>query len=276
VRHLELDTLVDYKIDNLPADRRKDCEEHLASCETCRSSLSNIDRLVEALEDMPSEVASAHLHEHVFALVDHEQTIRLLGDAPLAPTPAPDLESRALSQIEDPQATGTASVLKRRAGYSPTAFRALTGVAAILLAGLALTTFKIADLNQELDRATETGVPPGHEVQAIALGKGEGDVNLDLIHFKHNNYRLRLFTNDFPVQRDGHHYEVWLDGEGGPTLAGSFRITHLDKITFEFNIGVDPADHNHITILEEADDGDLSRDGRLVAEGTLDPDNVDH
>ena len=274
--HLERETLVGYKIDDLPTDLRKKCEEHLSSCAACRTSLEDIGRLIEALEDMPSEVVSEDLEEHVFALVDHDQTIRLLGDAPLAPAPAADLEARALAQIESSETTGNASPLQRRSRYSPTAFRALTGVAAVLLAALAFTTFKIADLNQELDRTEQTGVPPGHSVQTIALGKGDGDVSLDLIHFRHNNYRLRLFTKDFPVQREGHHYEVWLEGEGGSALAGSFRITHLDKVTFEFNIGVDPADHNHITIREEADDGDLSRDGRLVAKGTLDPDHVDH
>ncbi|MDQ3954709.1 MAG: hypothetical protein M3285_04065 [Actinomycetota bacterium] len=275
MKHLERETLVDYRIDNLSADRRTTCEEHLAVCEHCREALQNLDQLVGALEDIPSERAPADLEEHVFALVDHDRTVRLLKDAPLAPTPDADLESRTLAQIEG-DTTGAALLRQKPTGYSRNVVRSLVGVAAILLAGLAFTTFKIADLNEELDRKNGNAPPPGHLVQTIALGKTEGDVGLRLIHFRHNNYRLRLYTDHFPVQRQGHHYEVWLEGSGGQALAGSFRITHPDEVTLEFNIGVDPALHNHITILEEADDGDLSRDGRVVAKGTLDPDHVDH
>lgn len=277
MKHLERETLVDFRIDNLSAKRRTTCEEHLATCERCRNSLQSLDQLVGALEDLPSETAPADLEKHVFALVDHDQTIRLLKDAPLAPTPAGDLETRALAQIEG-ETTAVAPLRQKSPGYSRNVFRSLVGVAAILLVGLAFTTFKIADLNEQLDRRDGGGpsVPPGHSMQTIALGKTEGDVGLELIHFRHNNYRMRLFTNNFPVQKEGHHYEVWLDGPGGQALAGSFRITRPDEVTFEFNIGVDPAEHNHITILEEADDGDLSKDGRVVAEGTLDPDHVDH
>lgn len=275
MKHLEREALVDYRIDNLPAERRTICEEHLAVCEHCRKSLQNLDQLVGALEDIPSETAPADLEEHVFALVDHDQTIRLLKDAPLAPAPEDDLESRALAQIEG-DTTGWVPLRHKPTGYSRNVVRSLVGVAAILLAGLAFTTFKIADLNDQLDPRRENRPPPGHSVQTIALGKAEGDVGMELIHFRHNNYKLRLYTDGFPVQREHHHYEVWLDGSGGQAFAGSFRITHPDQVTFEFNVGIDPALHNRVTILEEADDGDLARDGRVVANGTIDPDHVDH
>jgi hypothetical protein len=273
--HLSRKVLIDYRIDNLQADDRRACADHLQSCDACRISFQNLERLFAELGALPTEQAPADLEEHVFALVDHDPTIQLLHEAPLAPLPGADLEDRSLSQIDG--AGGLVKAHQQEANASSrTRWRVLVAVAAVLATALAFTTWRVADLNDRLERVPGTGVPPGHEVQEIPLASGAGQVHLELIHFRHDNYKLLLYTKDFPVQKAGHHYEMWLDGKGGPSLAGSFRITHRDQVTFQFNIGIDPAEHNRIEIIEARDGGSLSRQGTVVAEGVLDPAHVDH
>lgn len=248
-------------------------EEHVAGCSACRMRMESLQELASALRDTPLDMRPpGDLEDHVFELVARDRTIRALEETPLAPAPPADLEERVMGAVQAAAGSPSAVVdLETKRRGVRTRVLAVAAVFALgAIGGGALVQTLESGGSEDL-----TEMPEGHPVQVVALEGSQGSVNLELVHFRHDNYRLELHTEHFPVQRPGHHYELWLSGAGGEVLAGSFRLERDDEVTFVFNLGIDPAMHTDVEIREEPDSGDGSGEGRVVASGKIDPDDVE-
>lgn len=276
-RHVRED-LLEFALGESGPDGAEEIERHLADCSACSSELErlrNVIRLVEAapLEPAPPET----LREEAFLKVEHARTVALLESAPLSPEPDPGMADRVLS---DARLNNVASLAGARKKEPSRGLRALAALgAAALIVALGFSVWRIGALTNELEGLKNQdagGNPPGHSMQTVAVAGVGINAELELVHFRHDNYRLELTTDDFPVQKEGHHYEVWLKGESGESKEGSFRILRPDRITFHFNVGIDPADYPRVEIIEEPDAGSPKTEGEVVARGRIDPAHVEH
>ncbi len=271
------DDLVDVLLDDAPMERTAEIDRHLQECTECSAALHRLRSMREVVTSAPLEPAPpAGLEEDVFVRIKHARTAELLETAPLGPEPDDGLAERVFS---DARLGKVVSMETARRDKRSKAMRGvLIGVAAALIVALGFTTMRMASLNGQLNdlKKEDSGIASGHPQQVVALsGEGTGS-ELELVHFRHDNYRLQLVADDFPVQKDGHHYEVWLEGSGGEAFAGSFRILRPDKVTFVFNVGIDPSEFTKVEIVEEPDDGIARRQGEIVSEGMIDPAQGDH
>ena len=266
--------LVDAVVGPPPAE----VERHLASCAECSAELDRLRGLGGLLGEAPLDPApSDSLRDEVFLRVKHAETVGLLTDAPLTPEPERALGERVLNDAR----LGTVTPLGPRKRIR---FGVAMGTAAVLVGALVASLAQIDGLNERVDNLRETarsasvfsGVPFGHSMQKLPVAGDDFDSDIELVHFGHDNYRLQLLAEDVPVQASGHHYELWLRGEEGQSLAGSFRLLHEDDITFLFNVGIDPAEYNEVQIIEEPDFGGPSIEGEVVATGWIDPAHVEH
>ena len=273
-RHV-LDELIDVLLEDGSQPSTKDVEDHLQTCAECRSAFDRLRVVREMVADAPLEPRPPEtLRDEVFVRMKHFRTTELLEAAPLSDEPDRGLQDRVFS---DARLDKVVPIEKGRT-KRPTWVRGMVaaGAAALVLA-LGFSVLQIASLNDKLDDIEGDGsVAIGHPVQTVAIS-GEGiESELELVHFRHDNYRLQLVTEDFPVQEAGHHYEVWLEGKAGATLAGSFRIEYQDEVTFIMNVGIDPSEYTRVEIVEEPDGGSAAREGEVIAAGTIDPAHVKH
>ncbi|MDQ4145030.1 MAG: anti-sigma factor [Actinomycetota bacterium] len=274
-RHVRAE-LVDVLLGEVPGERLPEIDQHLSECPDCSEALERLRSVRAAVASAPLEPAPpAGLAEDVFLRVKHTGTVALLESAPLGPEPDADMANRVFA---DARLEKVVSLDSARERSGRTRRGLLVAGAALLVIALGFSVMRIAALSDQVkDLEQQTAVEPdGHDMQTVAVAGLGIESQLELVHFRHDNYRLELQTKDFPVQKEGHHYEVWLVGEGGETQAGSFRILRDDEITFVFNVGIDPRDYSRVEIIEEPDDGDPEKEGEVVAEGTIDPDHVEH
>jgi anti-sigma-K factor RskA len=139
---------------------------------------------------------------------------------------------------------------------------------------------RVASNSPATSSAEEAGIaqpPTGHPMQTIEMDGGTVAADLELVHFKHDNYRLALHASDLPGCSAQKFYEVWLREEGGDEYsAGSFRIVKPDDIVFNFNVGIDPAEYYLVEVTREPMDGSTAKEGPVIMRGALDPDHVEH
>ena len=272
--HHVREDLVDALLGDASQAKASEVEKHLQGCSDCRAVFDQLGRLRETVAAAPLEPAPPKdLRDDVFVRVKHFRTAELLETTPLGAEPDGGLADRVFSDVRLDKVVSIESARARR----PAVVRGLlVAGAAVLVAALVFSVMQITDLNKKVDELENSDIALGHPVQTVEV-TGEGvDSELELVHFRHDNYRLQLVTKDFPVQKEGHHYEVWLEGEGGETLAGSFRILRPDEVTFIFNVGIDPSQYTRIEIVEEPDDGSAAREGEVIAKGSIDPGHVEH
>ena len=282
-----------YVIDNLDATERDLFDRHLSDCVDCSRAVTRLERVTDMLASAPLDVdPPRELEDHVLALVRHDRTARLAATAALLPEPPDHLAERALGKV----ATETGPVeVSRGSNWWPRVTAVLTpafGAVALVLAFLFASSLE--DLDTARQRVTdlrrqgpsgdgaEQPSPPGrtppagHPMQTVTLTGTEGETELDLFHFRYDNYRLRLHTDELPVQPEGYHYELWLSGEDGTTSAGSFRMEKTAEFVIDFNVGVDPAEYTRVEITKEPDSGPPSKSSDVLVSGEIDPDHVRH
>jgi hypothetical protein len=123
--------------------------------------------------------------------------------------------------------------------------------------------------------ASAGGAPVGHPMQTIELTGDAAAADLELVHFKHDNYRLQLHADGLPGCPPTQYYELWLRGDDGEVSAGSFRMVRHDDVLFTFNVGVDPAEYYMVEVTREPADGATDKEGPVVMSGVLDPAQVE-
>lgn len=263
--------LVDYLLGETEGNA---IERHLQECVQCAGELARLRVMRDALVDAPLDPSPrAELADEVFLRVRHAGTVELLENAPLIPAPDRDLGNRVLNDAR----LGSLDARRRaRLGWA-------VGAAAVLMGALGVSLFQIDELNERVQGLRTnglagifSGVPEGHSMQTLPVAGEDFDSNVELVHFSHDNYRLQLVAENVPVQSPGHHYELWMWGKDGHSLAGSFRLRWEDDLTFLFNVGIDPAEYNKVQIIEEPDIGGPAIQGEVVATGWIDPAQVEH
>ena len=272
--------LAEYLVGSLEQSHREEVEAHLDDCRDCTrqlESLESIERL--AAMNPPAPEPPARLADHVFALVGAEEAAAAARKAAIGPEPPPDLEQRALAR---------AGIFPGR--DRPWPVRVAAALAPALALAAAVLSFMYADARNDLDSAQEpaagptsgavieqlAGLPIGHPMQTVELSGESAAADMQLVHFRHDNYRLELHAADLPGLVPNHYYEVWLSGRDGEISAGSFRILWPDDLVFNFNVGIDPAEYHHIEITQEPVDGATFKEGPVVMRGNFDPTHVAH
>lgn len=266
-----------YARGELEGRQRASLEEHLGDCGGCKEELNQVRRVVELvgaakLAAPPSE----GLKSATLGMIRQEGIGNVLRSAALGPRPPADLRERALKR-----ATGQSSPPQSPTSRRMPLIAGTLAVAALVAALLALGfRAQIGALEEEIgdlqESVEEKFGPEGHRLQTFDLAGPEASAEAELTHFRHDNYRLSLMAEDFPLTPTGRHYELWLTGDKGEVSLGTFRVTQADELTFNFSIGVDPAEFPIVELTIEPNDGDPAQSGELVARAHLDGDNVHH
>ena len=272
--------LAAYAVDGLDDNERAGVEEHLAECDSCSDALAAL-RSVEAMATAaPLRPESPpDLEDRVFAYVDAYEAAQAASTAAIGPEPPNDLERRSLERA----GVLTVPIRTKRQRVAMVLAPAFAAAAAVL-------SFMYMDARSDLGSepteagsagpavvgADSAGPPVGHPMQTIELAGDTVAADLELVHFRHDNYRLELHAWDVPNCPATHYYEVWLRGDDGEVSAGSFRVIRPDDIVFNFNVGIDPAEYYLVEVTREPVDGASEKEGPVVMRGTLDPAHVEH
>jgi hypothetical protein len=266
--------LAAYVAGALDPKEHDEIEAHIAECAGCARALSALRSVEELAAGAPLRPeAPAELEERVFAYVQSYEAAQAASLAALGPEPPTDLERRSLER---------AGILGRPRSLR---HRVATVLAPAFAAAAAVLSFMYMDARSDLDTSpgvaisptassviggSAVEVPQGHPMQTIQLTGGVAAADLELVHFKHDNYRLELRTVDLPGCPPGHYYELWMRGDDGEVSAGSFRIIRPDDILFSFNVGIDPGEYHLVEITREPEHGGPHKEGPVVMRGELD------
>jgi hypothetical protein len=271
--------LAPYVVDSLDPSERKIVEMHLTGCPACSDALGALRAVEELAVAAPLRPESpADLEDRVFAYVQAYEAAQAAATAALGPEPPVDLERRSMERagiLGPPR-----SLRHRVAVVLAPAFAAAAAVLSFMymdarddagsIPGVAITPTTSSVLG-----ASAGGAPVGHPMQTIELTGETAAADLELVHFKHDNYRLQLHAAGLPACPPTHYYELWLKGDDGEVSAGSFRMAWPDDIWFNFNVGVDPAEYYLVEVTREPADGATDKEGRVMMTGVLDPAQVD-
>lgn len=118
-------------------------------------------------------------------------------------------------------------------------------------------------------------MPEGHKTQIVGL-EGMGPDELEVRHYRHDNFRLTLSTDGFEPTLAGFHYAVWVRGSDGDVAIGTFRIKRPDDFEIPFALGVNPSEYPELVITLEPNDGDPALTGEIVTSGEFDLETVHH
>lgn len=270
--------LVAYLRGELDEPVGSEIERHLTDCGACRQDAESFASIGELLEDAR---LGAHpprgLKDSTFARLQTEDLGILLNDGATTP-PSRDLKSKAMARaLAEPGSSGGRGRPGRRASWLAAA-AAVVGIA--VAAG---SQMQVQDLDRELAsvqasvrHVEESFGPVGHPMQAVQLAGNSAEADAELIHFRHDNYRMTVRINDIEVTPPDHHYEMWVAGERGEVSVGSFRIKRPDDLTLNFAMGVDPGEFPEVLITLEKSDGDPRMSSELVARAELDRDAIYH
>lgn len=258
--------------------RRAEVEVHVASCPDCRSDLEVFRQMGELLSEAElGERPPDHLKETALARVETEDLGRLLS-ATAAAMPPPDLKDRAMSRALAGKPTKPTATRPRRALTWMAAAAAVTGIAIAAGSQARMQDLdrRLASMQASVRRAERSLGPVGHPMQAFQLAGRTAQADAELVHFKHDNYRMTVKLSNMDVTPPDHHYEMWLSGDEGEVSVGNFRLKRPDDLTLNFTIGVDPGDFPEVLITLEPSDGDPRKSSELVARAQLDRDALYH
>ena len=269
LQHRTGEELAAYVMEDAAPDEKVDIEEHLRGCAGCRATSSRLRVVTGVLVDVPwAEEPRRELEAEVFELIRLEPVVRLASLAVVDPPPPADLEERALANV----------VPSEVVVVQPDRWSRVSKVLAPVMAAAAIGLgVLVLDLSRDSGGdITDPRVPRGHLMQSVALSGTEAEAEIELVHFRHDNYRLELHADDLPIPPSGSRYEVWLTGPDGYVSAGSFRLVRPDDIVLEFLVGIDPKEYGRVEVTLEDADGDPSKSDRVVLTGRIDPAHVDH
>lgn len=261
-------------LDDLDGEERRALKQHLSSCPDCRREAASFRALPGLLADARLETAPpTDLKISALARVAAEDLATSLGSA-TTPAPPPDLKERAIARA-----------LEAPAGRKRTSRGTWLAVAAAAL-GIAFAIDSRVDM-QGLDRqvtseramrirAESSFGPAGHPMQEFQLTGRDASADAELVHFRHDNFRVTMTLKDFKPSPPNHHYELWLKGDKGVVGLGTFRIIRPDNLTLSFSVGVDPKEFPEVLATLEPNDGDPQMSEDIVARAVLDEGAIYH
>jgi anti-sigma-K factor RskA len=211
-----------YAVDALPADERAAFEEHLATCEACRTEVAELSATAARLGDAAAETPPPGLKDRVLAEVDRVR--------PLPPATAPDDDAVTTVGSEGEDADGAAPVVRR--GRAPGRGRrrashagrvVLSAAAAVTLAVVAAAGVLVADLRGDLDRERQQtqaltrvlAAPDARTRSADVRGGGRATVVVS-----GQRDRAVLVADGLAAAPEGRTYQAWFIGADGPVSAG--------------------------------------------------------
>jgi len=260
---------------DIAADERAALKEHLSACADCRQEAASL-RIVPELLKEPHLAATPPTDLKISALarVAADDLAGALGSAPL-PAPPRDLKERAIARALEPTAPKP-----RRLG-APTLIAA---AAALIGIGFAVDSrMDMQGLDRRVDseramriRAESALGPAGHSMQDFLLTGRDASAEAELVHFKHDNFRVTMTLSNFKPCPPDHHYELWLKGAKGVVGLGTFRMVRPDNLTLSFSVGVDPAEFPEVVATMEPNDGDPRMSKNVVASAVLDETAIHH
>jgi hypothetical protein len=242
--------------------------DHVVACSSCSRSLEELRDVTRLVADLPlGYELPAGLAERTFERLGLEVEAGSLHATEMHDPPG-DLEERAFARV-------VSAPLGGRDRAKTVGVLVVTG-AAVALAVLGFRWRSEADsLRDRLQVSVARQGPVGHSVDLMTLEGPTVEMTAELVHFRHDNYRLVLHADDLPPCRKGYHYEVWLGGDHGVVSGGTFRLERDDEIVFSSPVGVDPAEYPNVELTIEPDDGDPEKGGLSVAEAVLDMSGFD-
>lgn len=270
--------LVAYLRGELDEPVRSEIERHLVDCRACRQDAESFASIGELLEDARLGAQPPQgLKDSTFTRLQTEDLGILLNEGATTP-PSRDLKSKAMARaLAEPGRSGGRGQPGRRASWLAAA-AAVVGIA--VAAG---SQMQVQDLDRQLAsvqasvrHAEESFGPVGHPMQAVQLAGNSAEADAELVHFRHDNYRMTVHINDIEVTPPDHHYEMWVVGEPGEVSVGSFRIKRPDDLTLNFAMGVDPGEFPEVVITLEKSDGDPRMSSEVMARAELDRDALYH
>lgn len=252
---------------------------HLGKCSACTREH---ERMAETLELVAASSAPSprpELRASVMAAVAAENMAAQLKRAVPA-LPPEDLKARVMSEVHNHSKVVAPISSARSFSLRQAVFSA---AAALLLIFAGVTWMQLQDARRDLSDRDEIdvaapgtdGLPTGHDLQEVVL---EGDVRTEatLNHYRHDNYRIELSTDGFPVTPPGFQYSVWLRGEAGDVPLGGFRLKKPDEFTVPFAVAVDPKLYPEVVVTLEPIEGTPALEGEIINSASLDPDSVHH
>lgn len=256
-------------LDDLDAEERDALKKHLAGCGECRREAASLRTLPDLIREAGLAPApSANLKVSALARVAAEDLATALGSA-TAPSPPSDLKERALARALEPPAA------PRRRSSAPTW---LAAAAALIAIGFAASSqVEMQDLDRQVSseramriRAESALGPVGHPMQEFRLTDHDASAQGELVHLRHDNFRVTMTLSDFEPSPPDQHYELWLRGPRGVVGLGTFRIDRPDDLTLSFSVGVDPREFPEVVATLEPNDGDPRMSDHVVADTLLD------
>lgn len=261
------------------SDRERELQEHLATCESCRAELSEVESLLTLVGAAGVPAPGSQLRDSVLGTVEAANLSSLLDLAVQAP-PAKVKESvmAAAQQAAEAAAPDDApgapvATVSALSGRRRRVAQALAA-AAILIAGVVLGSTLLGDGGGDMPDAA-LNLPEGHETQVLGL-EGMGPSDATVRHYRHDNFRVTLSVAGYEVTPAGFHYAVWVRGAQGDVAVGTFRLKGEDDFDIPFAVGVNPAEYPEFVVTLEPNDGDPALTGAVVTEGSFDPDRVQH
>jgi anti-sigma-K factor RskA len=218
-----------YAVDALPADERAAFEEHLATCEACRTEVAELSATAARLGEAAAETPPAGLKERVLAEVDRVRPlppqVGAEQDADEAPAPAPGGASghgEAADVVSGPVPSGRARGRGRR--RAPPAGRVvLSAAAAVTVAVAAVAGVLVSDLRGDLDREQQRtqaltrvlAAPDARTLSTDVRGGGRASVVVS-----GQRDRAVLVADGLDAAPEGRTYQAWFVGADGPASAG--------------------------------------------------------
>lgn len=207
-----------YALDALTPDEAAAFEQHLESCEPCRTEVRSLREASGALAEVVPESPPERLRGSVLAAIGEVRPLPPLGE-PAAVTPAPaPVPSSAAESAEGAEVVALPTPARRR---TPRWLAAAAAVLA-LLAGAA--TFRAVQLDRELQSVVAAGddvtrvltAPDAATASARASTGGRAAVVSSS-----SLGEAVLVTEGLPPAPAGSTYQIWyLHGAGAPTSAG--------------------------------------------------------
>ena len=207
-----------------------------------------------------------HVRDGVIATVLADRLGPRMHNA-LAERPPANLRDKVLGQVGPDNVTELRDRSRRREMAL-----AVIGVAAAVLALFVFVQLRDGSTDGS---SFPAAIPTGHDVQEIAL-EGKFAADATLTHYRHDNYRLVLSVEGYPVTPPRTQYAVWLRGDSGVVPIGGFRLKGADDFRVPFAIAVDPARFPEIVVTLEPVDGDPDLTGEVVNSAVLDAGSVHH
>ena len=258
----------------LDDEERYEAQAHLSSCAQCRAEKTAIDTSLQLLQQHAVTGPPQHTRASVLGVIEMAELAPALEHA-AAPPPS-RLKTSVMQVIEDErrgssQSTVVVPISSRRGRFA----RSIGVAATLLILGAGIGWIIGANDDAPPRVAVGPEMPEGHETQTLPLD-GMGPDQLEVRHFRHDNFRLTLSVEGFEPTPAGFHYAVWARGDAGDIALGTFRLKREDSFDIPFAMGVNPSDFPDIVITLEPNLGEAALEGEIITEGSFDLATVYH